>query len=136
MTNISSEDKTFLKLAIESATSAYHLGNYPVGAVLTIDNKVIGVGENKINENKSFFEHAEIKLISRYSTQLYKAYREKLEINLYSTLEPCIQCLGASVTNHIDKIFYITKDPNGGACNIKHDNIGDWYKHWWPRIIY
>ena len=59
---------------------------------------------------------------------------DKKVVSLYSTLEPCIQCLGASVTNHIDRILFIERDPNGGACDLKHDNIGLWYREFWPEI--
>jgi len=134
--NLSDTDVKNLNLALDAALKAYDLGNYPVGAVLTIDNVVVGSGENKINEGKSYFNHAEISLIATHSSKLYDAYSSGKQIVLYSTLEPCIQCLGAAVTNHINKIIYITKDPNGGACDIKHDNIGDWYKHTWPEIVY
>lgn len=40
------------------------------------------------------------------------------------------------MTNHVSKIFYIQKDPNGGACDLKHDNIGVWYHKSWPAIMY
>lgn len=30
----------------------------------------------------------------------------------------------------------MVRDPNGGACEMRPDNIGDWYKHAWPQIIH
>jgi tRNA(Arg) A34 adenosine deaminase TadA len=60
---------------------------------------------------------------------------DKIKVSLYTTLESCMQCLGAAVTNHIDRIIFIEKDPNGGACKLRHNNIGLWYKEFWPQII-
>lgn len=110
-------------------------GNYPVGAVLTIDNLVEQAG-NEIGNSKSFVNHAENTLIIRSGEKLYEAWEQKKEISLYSTLESCIQCLGAAVTNHVNKIYFIQKDPNGGVYDIQHDTIGLWYRKTWPEIIY
>lgn len=126
----------YLRLAIDVAKQASNEGNYPVGAVLTINQQIIDQAGNEINQGKSFFNHAENLLIMRNGSKLYEAWKNSKEISLYSTLEPCIQCLGASIINHINKIYYIQKDPNGGACDLKHDNIGLWYKNSWPEIVY
>lgn len=131
---ISPHDKKCLEKAIEVANEAYRSGNYPVGAVLAINSKIIDTAGNEITSKKSFVNHAENTLIIRNGSVLYDAYNQGLKIALYSTLEPCIQCLGASVTNHINHIYYIQKDPNGGACALKHDNIGLWYRKAWPEI--
>lgn len=133
-------DKRCLEKAVEAAEEVYKTGNYPVGAVLAIDNQIVAVGGNDYNrhkhEKRSFVNHAENLLIIRNGEVLSDAYREGKIITLYSTLEPCIQCLGASVTNHINRILFIEQDPNGGACNLNHDNIGVWYREVWPEIIH
>ncbi|MFC1780359.1 nucleoside deaminase [Patescibacteria group bacterium] len=130
-------DKQCLKTAISIAEVTFKQGNYPVGAVLAINDKVIGKAGNEINKQKSFVNHAENSLIINFGQKLANVRKDSKKIvSLYSTLEPCIQCLGASVTNHIDRILYIQKDPNGGACDLKHDNIGLAYKEFWPDIIH
>lgn len=130
-------DRECLRKTIDIAEEVLEKGiNYPVGAVLSIDGEIIDVAGNEINKQKSFVKHAENILIIRNDKKIFKASKEGKEICLYSTLEPCIQCLGACVTNKINKIFYIQKDPNGGACDIKHDNIGLRYKEFWPEIIH
>jgi tRNA(Arg) A34 adenosine deaminase TadA len=136
-TDITEEDKKYLDLCIQKAEETFKkFDNYPVGAALVIDGKLIEVCGNRIKGQKSFVHHAENQLIINNATKLYDAFDNDKEIVLYTTLEPCIQCLGASVTNHINKIVYIQKDPNGGACDLKHDNIGLFYKDKWPEIIH
>ena len=136
MKKINEFDKKCLEMAVLSAEEAFKLGNYPVGAVLAIDNKIIGKAFNEINNRKSFVYHAENSLIIKNGKKLAIARKDKNKIvSLYTTLEPCIQCLGSAVTNHIDRIIYIEKDLNGGACGLKHHNIGIWYKEFWPDII-
>lgn len=134
---ITDKDRRFLKLCIQAARDAFKkYDNYPVGAVLVIDGELVGASGNKIKGQKSFVHHAENQLIINNATRLYQAFENNKPAVLYSTLEPCIQCLGASVTNHIGRIVYIQKDPNGGACNLKHDNIGLFYREKWPEIVH
>jgi tRNA(Arg) A34 adenosine deaminase TadA len=135
--DITEEDKKYLELCIQKAEETFRkYDNYPVGAVMVIDGKLVGVLGNQIKGQKSFVHHAENQLIIDNAVKLYEAFEENKEIVLYSTLEPCIQCLGASVTNHMSKIIYVQKDPNGGACDLRHDNIGLFYKNKWPEIIH
>ncbi len=136
MEKLSQFDKQCFEQAIGVARKTFTNGNYPVGAVLAIDNKMIGSAGNEINKQKSFINHAENALIIKNGKILAEAYKQNKTISLYSTLEPCIQCLGASVTNHVNRILFIQKDPNGGACDLRHDNIGTWYKEIWPKIIH
>lgn len=136
MKSINAIDKKYLDLAISIARQTADLGNYPVGAVLTIDDTLVDSAGNEINTKQSYVQHAENSLIIRNGQILSEAFQANANIVLYSTLEPCIQCLGAAVTNHVNKIVYIQSDPNGGACNMSHDNIGDWYKHAWPEILH
>lgn len=134
MKKLSKFDEECFNVAINIARKTYEAGNYPVGAVLTIDNKIVDMAGNEINKQKSFVNHAENSLIIRNGQLLCEAYNKGQIISLYSTLEPCIQCLGASVTNHINRVLFIQCDPNGGACNLSHDNIGLYYKEVWPEI--
>ncbi|HEC64308.1 MAG TPA: nucleoside deaminase [bacterium] len=129
--------KKKLDMAINMAKSAFNLGNYPVGAVLTINNIMVGKGENKIKEKKSFLNHAEMRLISESPEKMFKAKSKdpSNKIRLYTTLEPCIQCLGASVTNQVDEIYFIVKDPNGGATGMRRKGLGLAYQNKWPKIF-
>jgi len=79
-------DREYLKLAIDVAEEAFEKGNYPVGAVLVIDNEIIGVAGNEINKRKSFVNHAENNLIMEFGYDLAEV-REKdnKKVVLYST---------------------------------------------------
>jgi tRNA(Arg) A34 adenosine deaminase TadA len=133
---VADNDKKFLDLCIEKAGETFKKDNYPVGAALVIDGKLVDVIGNQIKGRKSFVYHAENQLIIENAVKLYEAFESGKSIVLYSTLEPCIQCLGAAVTNQVNRIVYIQKDPNGGACDLRHDNIGLFYKDKWPDIVW
>lgn len=137
MNKLTRLDRECLQKAVNIAKETCAQGmNYPVGAVLSIENEIIDVAGNEINKHKSFVKHAENNLIIRNGAKLYKATKSGKHKTIYTTLEPCLQCLGACVANNIDRIIYIQKDPNGGACGVKHDNIGSRYTDFWPEIIH
>lgn len=48
-------DKNYLSEAINCAENTYKLGNYSVGAVLVIDNKIIAKSGNEIKAKNSYF---------------------------------------------------------------------------------
>jgi len=130
-------DKECLQKAIDFANETFEKGvNYPVGAVLSIDDKIVDATGSNMFKHKSRVMHAENTLIIRNGEKLFKAFELGQASTLYTTLEPCIQCLGACVTNNVSKIIYIQKDSNGGACDMKHDKIGLHYREVWPKIIH
>lgn len=130
-------DKECLKKSIKMAKVAFKSGtNYPVGAVLAIDEKIVDASGSTMFQRKSRIYHAENTLIIQNGKKLFKANGTGKSSTLYTTLEPCIQCLGSCVTNNVSRIIYIQKDPNGGACDMRHDKIGLHYKKCWPEIIH
>lgn len=110
MKEITQFDKDCLEKALGVAREVYVAGRFPVGAVLAIDNEIVAMGGNEyskhVPEQKSYVNHAENLLIIKNGVLLANAYKQGKNISLYSTLEPCIQCLGASVTT-ILIVFFI-----------------------------
>jgi tRNA(Arg) A34 adenosine deaminase TadA len=66
MNKVTDFDKKCLQKAINIAKKTFRQGNYPVGAVLAVGDKIIGYVENRINKQKSFVGHAENLLIIKY----------------------------------------------------------------------
>jgi tRNA(adenine34) deaminase len=128
-------DIKFMRLAIGEATEAYERKDFPVGAVLAIDNKLIGKSNNANYTQEDWNHHAETGVINRYSIVLKKARKEEKRVTLYTTLEPCIMCLGASIMNRVSRIVYACPDPNAGASNLDIKGLGNWYERHWPEIV-
>lgn len=122
----------YMRLALSEARKAYDIGQVPIGAVLVIDNKVVGSGSNANNKFKDFFHHAENRLIEENARAIKRAKKNSLEVELYSTLEPCLMCFGAAVLNRIGRIVYGCPDPVAGATKVKPPT--KWYRGKWPVI--
>lgn len=128
-------DKHCLDLAIAEARKTFEAGNYPVGAALALDNKVLGVASDTGKASKSYINHAEATLFRNNASHLLDNGIPRGTITIYSTLEPCLMCLGTAIMSKTSKIIYIQTDPHGGACGISKTGLGSRYQHTWPEII-
>ncbi|WP_367675974.1 tRNA adenosine(34) deaminase TadA [Buchnera aphidicola] len=97
----------FMNYALTLANHAYSLGEVPVGAILTLNNRIIGTGFNCSISKHDPTAHAEIIAI-RKAGKILKNYR-LINTTLYVTLEPCIMCLGAIINSRISRLVIGTK---------------------------
>lgn len=89
-------------------------GEVPVGAILVLDNAVIGEGWNRPIGAHDPTAHAEIQAL-RDAGQRLGNYRLP-GTTLYVTLEPCVMCAGAIIHARVDRVIYGAPDPKAGAC--------------------
>ena len=127
-------EKKCLDLAISEAEKSFNLGNYPVGAVLSFNEDIVSSSGNFGETSKNYINHAETKLLIANGEALLKSSKEGKTVTIYSTLEPCLMCLGLAVMNKVNKIIYLQKDPHAGACGIDRNNLGVRYQEVWPEI--
>ena len=111
--NKSFTDEYWMEIALNYAKKAYDLGEVPVGAVVVLDNNIIGVGHNNPIMNSDPTGHAEINAIRNASSQV-KNYR-LVGSTLYVTLEPCTMCFGAMVHARITRLVYAAREGKSGV---------------------
>lgn len=80
-----------IKSAILEAKRGAAEGGIPIGAVLVLDDKIIGRGHNKRVQNASSILHAEMDCIEN-AGRLNAAQYQRATI--YTTLSPCDMCSG------------------------------------------
>ncbi|CNH00372.1 tRNA adenosine(34) deaminase TadA [Yersinia pekkanenii] len=107
-------DEYWMQRALTLALRAQEEGEVPVGAVLVLDNKVIGEGWNRSICDNDPTAHAEIMAL-RQGGQVVQNYR-LLDATLYVTLEPCVMCAGAMVHSRIRRLVYGANDLKTGAA--------------------
>lgn len=122
------DDEYYMNIAIKEAKKAYNKGEVPVGSVLVDNNGIIiSKGYNKIESLNDPTAHAELVTIRKASNVL-KSWR-LYGTTIYTTLEPCLMCLGAMLQSRIKRLVYGTKDPKVGSTDlvksiINTDSIG------------
>ncbi|MBI3589161.1 MAG: nucleoside deaminase [Candidatus Liptonbacteria bacterium] len=133
---INLKDRELMGLALGQAKKAERWGNYPVGAVLTFNGKVAGKNFNSIKQDSKWAAHAEAMLVIRNSKKIKSALKKnaRAEIVLYTTLEPCLMCLGIAFLHRIKRIVYGCPDPRGGATRLSKSSLTEFYRDYWPEI--
>jgi tRNA(adenine34) deaminase len=109
----------WMREALLEAVKAGEEGEVPVGALLLINEKIVGRGHNSCIRFHDPTAHAEI-LALRSAARSMRNYRLPGSI-LVVTVEPCVMCVGAAIQARVEKIIYGAADPKAGAI---HSNFG------------
>jgi tRNA(adenine34) deaminase len=102
-----------MRLALEEARNALHLGEVPIGAVIAREQDVVAVGFNQPIRAVDPTAHAEVVAIRKAARELSN-YR-LAGLTLYVTAEPCMMCVGAIVQARIGTLVYGAPEPKFGA---------------------
>jgi len=110
-------DESFLDLALAQAREAEQEGEVPVGAVIVLDQQIIGRGHNRPIRSNDPTAHAEM-LAIREAARTIGNYRLD-GATLYSTLEPCVMCAGALVNARVARLVFGARDLRFGGVRSK-----------------
>jgi tRNA(adenine34) deaminase len=102
-------DEQYMRRALELARRAQDEGEVPIGALVVLEDRIIGEGWNRPIAASDPTAHAEIQAL-RAAALSQKNYR-LTGATLYVTLEPCEMCVGAMFHARIARAVYGANDP-------------------------
>jgi tRNA(Arg) A34 adenosine deaminase TadA len=102
-----------MRLALGEAVKARLAGEVPIGAVVVLNDAVIGVGFNQPISSVDPTAHAEI-VAMREAARALGNYRLTGAL-LYVTVEPCLMCVGAMIHARIEEVIFGALEPRAGA---------------------
>ena len=105
-------DTYFMQKALQEAQIAFEQGEVPVGAVITIGERIIAKDHNLTEKLTDVTAHAEMQAITAASEYLGGKYL--MDCTLYVTLEPCVMCAGALYWSQIGRLVYGATDSKRG----------------------
>ena len=121
-------DDHWMRCALELARQAQDEDEVPVGALVILDNQIIGEGWNQPIGLHDPSAHAEIAAL-RDAARRRSNYRLP-GATLYVTLEPCVMCVGAIMHARIARVVYGATDPKSGAAGGMFSLLGsDQFNH-------
>ena len=109
-------DEYFMMMALKEARKAFDDGEVPVGAVVVLNERVIGRGYNQVERLKDPTAHAEVIALTSAFNFLGSKYLP--EASIYITVEPCLMCAGALYWSKIKRIIYGADDEKNGYKKI------------------
>jgi len=112
--NVTVNDAAWMHEALVEAELALSHDDVPIGAVVVLDNEIIGRGHNRREANADPTAHAEIVAL-REAADALGSWRLS-GVTVYCTLEPCPMCAGAMVLARVPRLVYGADDPKAGAA--------------------
>ncbi len=103
----------WMQLALELAEQAARLDEVPVGAIVVLNDEVIGQGFNQTISGHDPSAHAEIVALRDAASRMSNYRLPGAE--LYVTIEPCTMCAGALVHARVSHLIYGAAEPKAGA---------------------
>ena len=116
---VSAQDRAWMGEALAAAARAAEAGEVPVGALVVLDGQVIGRGANAPIAMHDPTAHAEI-LALRHAGRHVGNYRLP-GATLYTTVEPCLMCMGALLHARVARLVFGCFDPKAGAAGSVFD---------------
>ncbi|GIV34275.1 MAG: tRNA-specific adenosine deaminase [Chitinophagales bacterium] len=107
-----SQHERFMREALKEAHLALQEQEIPVGAVITLNNRIIARAHNQVERLRDVTAHAEMIAITAAANYLGAKYLE--ECTLFVTIEPCLMCATALYWSHIPTIYYGASDNRFG----------------------
>lgn len=112
-------EEYFMKMAYREAEKAMEKDEIPVGAVVVLNQMVIGRGHNLTQTLQDVTAHAEMQAITAATNHIGAKYLN--DCTLYVTLEPCVMCAGAIAWAQLGSLVYGASDSKKGFTLIKHN---------------
>ena len=116
----------WMREALREAQKAYDVGEVPVGAVVVVEDRVIGRGHNQVESLRDPTAHAEILAVGAAATT--KGDWRLDDAVLYVTAEPCLMCAGAIHWARLSGLVFGADQPESGVFGSQMDMLGQrWY---------
>ena len=106
-------DLEYMHLAIMQAQAAALRGEVPVGALVVLEDRILGAAGNRTITDCDPTAHAEVVALRDAAR---KTGNHRLTgASIYVTVEPCAMCAGALVQARVARLIYGADEPKGGA---------------------
>ncbi len=109
------EYEHWMREALKLAQTAFEMDEVPIGAVVIVDNKIVGKGFNRTITDCDPTAHAEIVALRNAASQL--GNHRMPAATMYVTIEPCAMCAGAIVQARLATLVYGAADAKAGAVD-------------------
>jgi tRNA(adenine34) deaminase len=106
-----------MMVAVEEAWQSLDNGEFPVGAVIFEGDEIISQAHSSGESSLEFLQHAETAALLK-ADKLHLPLSRRKQMQLITTLEPCLMCLGAAMSFYIGEIYYALESPIDGAVNF------------------
>lgn len=123
--------------AVELAWESFRAGSLGIGAVITLDGEITATGRNRLAEHDpgddvlagSSLAHAEMNALAKL-----RWGASPTGLQLWTTLQPCLQCLGAIRLSPVRHVHALAPDPLFRGVERARE-LNEFIGRDWPTFI-
>lgn len=115
---IGSDDERWMADALEVAAEGLAAGELPVGAIVVADGEIVGRAHAEERAQARLLVHAELLALDRADRT---PGWDRTSATLYTTVEPCLLCLGAAATAMVGRVAFAVPAPSDGAARFAQE---------------
>lgn len=109
-------DERFMREALALAERGLNEGEMPIGAVVVLDGAIISSAYWRFRRD-ALLDHAEM-LALREAEKDDRILDRRPDVTLYTTLEPCLLCMGGAMSFMLGRIVFALEAAYDGASNV------------------
>ena len=122
-----------MRRALDLAAEAFAAGEVPVGAVVTLGDRIVAETRNSMRGSLDPTAHAEMQAIRAAAEALGNSRLDGC--TLWVTLEPCAMCAAAIGLARIQSLRFGAEDPKGGGVIHGPRMFGQPTCHHRPEVL-
>jgi tRNA(adenine34) deaminase len=106
-----------MREALKVAREGMGQGELPIGAVLVLNGEIIARAHTAEKTLGGLLVHAELRTLLQVDG-LKPFPGKRRDTMLFTTLEPCLMCLGAAMSFMVGTVYYALESPGDGAAQL------------------
>jgi tRNA(adenine34) deaminase len=110
-------DERCMRKVLSLAAEALELGEFPIAAIVVLDHEIIARATTSEQRERRFLGHAELVALEE-ADRGQLSFDERARCKLFTNLEPCLMCMGASMSFFLGEIIYGLESPGDGAIEL------------------
>ncbi len=129
------QHKQYMSTALDHASKALAVGEFPVGCVVVYDKRIVAAGARRgsTGTRPNELDHAEMVALRNFAS--LETPVDASQATLYCTMEPCLMCFSAIMLSGIGQVVYAYEDVMGGGTNCDCTALNPLYRARKPRVV-
>jgi tRNA(adenine34) deaminase len=107
----------YMRQVLALAAEALEQDEFPIAAIVVLDEKIIARATTSEQREKRFLGHAELVALED-ADKRQLSFAERSRARLFTNLEPCLMCMGAAMSFFLGEIVYGLESPGDGAVDL------------------
>jgi tRNA(adenine34) deaminase len=105
-----------MREALRLAEQGLAAGDQPIGALVAVEGEVVASARWRLRPGR-LLDHAEVVAL-RAADGDPRVRGRRRDATLYTTLEPCLMCMGTAMSFGVGRVVYALEAPADGASEI------------------